>query len=71
MDTLPLLDRATRNEISRELWRTAQMMASKLVITYSEDVIQIVMFPPTGESYHVPGGPKTNVIKDGVVDEYS
>lgn len=63
------LDRMTREDVAKEMNRVFQMVDSKIVCTFDSHAIQIIVFPPRESYYHVPGGPITGSMKDGVYSE--
>lgn len=63
------LTRDIRREFAKELWRSFQLHASKIVVTFDTQAITVAMFPPREGKYKVTAGPHTLVVRDNIVEE--
>lgn len=62
----PLLDRNVREDIAKQMYQTFGPVASHITITFDTHAIQVVVFPPSHESFRMPSfGPITGVMRDG------
>lgn len=68
-DRNPLLTKALRHEIVKNIWQFAQIMSRTAVVTFHESAITITLFPHSGTSFNIPAGPHTHTIRDGVVED--
>lgn len=65
----PELNQAMRHEMAKELWRSFGPMASRIVVTFDANAIQVIAFPPREEKYAVPSGPHSVMVRDNYVEE--
>lgn len=64
------MSREMRHDIAKEIERCFRpLRASRLILTFDNDVLHIMVFPPSEGKFQVPAGPRTLTIRDGLVEE--